>query len=111
MIPLEESDAYSWCDERLLLASTIAQHGFCFYAKCISSVGSKEGCVGRVDLAGEMLANTASTMAFSKLIGKGMTASKASSAERNSETSLPNATRYLAQLPWCGKMSENCLNS
>ncbi|XP_048438990.1 uncharacterized protein LOC103953161 isoform X3 [Pyrus x bretschneideri] len=92
MIPLEESDVYSWCDERLLLASTIAQHGFCFYAKCISSVGSKESCVGRVDLAGEMLANTASTMAFSKLIGKGMRASKASSAERNSETSLPNAT-------------------
>lgn len=102
MIPLEESDAYSWCDERLLLASTIAQHGFCFYAKCISSVGSKEGCIGRVDLAGEMLANTASTI---------MRARKASSAERNSETFLPNATRYLAQLSCCGKMSENCLNS
>ncbi|KAH0989402.1 hypothetical protein GBA52_000885 [Prunus armeniaca] len=91
MIPLEESDASSWYDEQLRLASTIGQHGFCFYAKGISSVESKEGCV-RVDLASEMLANTASMMALGKLIGQGMRTSKTSYAGRNSERTLPNVT-------------------
>lgn len=100
MIPLEESDASSWYDEQLRLASTIGQHGFCFYAKGISSVESKEGCV-KVDLASEMLANTASMMALGKLIGQGMRTSKTSYAGRNSERTLPNVTRYLAQLPCC----------
>lgn len=97
MISLEESDSYSWCDERLLLASTVAQHGFCFYAKGISSVGSNVGCVRRVDMdiASEMLANTTNMMALGKLIGQGRRTSKTSYAGSNSEMTLPNViTRY-----------------
>lgn len=92
MISLEQSDSYSWCDERLLLASTIAQHGFCFYAKGISSVGSNVGCVRRVDMdiASEMLANTTNMMALGKLIGQGRRTSKTSYAGSNSEMTLPN---------------------
>ncbi|XP_062020623.1 uncharacterized protein LOC133737007 isoform X2 [Rosa rugosa] len=92
MISSDESDSFSWCDERLLLASTIAQHGFCFYAKGISSVGSNVGCVRRVDMdiASEMLANTTNMMALCKLVGQGMRTSKTSYAGRNSEISQPN---------------------
>ena len=96
MISSEESDSFSWCDERLLLASTIAQHGFCFYAKSISSVGSNVGCVRvDVDMASEMLANTNNMMALGKLVGQGMRTSNTSYGGRNSEISQPNAvTRY-----------------
>ncbi|XP_050366091.1 uncharacterized protein LOC126784657 isoform X2 [Argentina anserina] len=85
-----ESDSFSWCDEQLLLASTIAHHGFCFYAKGISSVGSNVGCTRvDVDIASEMLANTNNMMALGQLVGQGMRTIKISYAGRNTEIHQP----------------------
>ncbi|XP_075650549.1 uncharacterized protein LOC142621123 isoform X2 [Castanea sativa] len=70
--PSEGSDAFSWCDEQIQMTSTIAQHGFCFYAKDIAAVGSKMGCESSVDIASEMLGSTTHTMALGKLIGQEM---------------------------------------
>lgn len=83
---LSESDAYSLYDERLLLASTIAQHGFCFYIKNISAVGSTMGCVSTVDLASEMLGSATCMVALGKLVGEH--ASPTSYTGRNTEFSL-----------------------
>ena len=63
----EESHAFSWYDEQLQMASTIAQHGFCFYSKYIAAAGSMLGSDYTVDLASEMLASTSNTMALGKL--------------------------------------------
>lgn len=63
----EESHAFSWYDEQLQMASTIAQHGFCFYSKYIAAAGSMLGSDYTVDLASEMLASTTNTMALGKL--------------------------------------------
>ncbi|KAJ9673640.1 hypothetical protein PVL29_023286 [Vitis rotundifolia] len=63
----EESHAFSWYDEQLQMASTIAQHGFCFYSKYIAAAGSILGSDYTVDLASEMLASTTNTMALGKL--------------------------------------------
>nr|CAN67425.1 hypothetical protein VITISV_006652 [Vitis vinifera] len=63
----EESHAFSWYDEQLQMASTIAQHGFCFYSKYIAAAGSILGSDYMVDLASEMLASTTNTMALGKL--------------------------------------------
>ena len=49
------------------MASTIAQHGFCFYSKYIAAAGSNLGSDYMVDLASEMLASTTNTMALGKL--------------------------------------------
>lgn len=63
----EETHSFSWYDEQLQMASTIAQHGFCLYAKHIAAVGSTSVSDYEVDLASEMLASTTNTMALGKL--------------------------------------------
>ncbi|CAL0307858.1 unnamed protein product [Lupinus luteus] len=66
--PMDLSDeaAIGWYDEQMMM-STIAVHGFCFYAQLISDVGSKLGYENQVDLPSEMLASTTNIMALGKL--------------------------------------------
>ncbi|CAL5384961.1 unnamed protein product [Camellia sinensis] len=68
MVPSEKSHSFSWYDDQLWMASTIAQHGFCFYAKEIVAVGSNGSSVNRMDLALEMLASSTNTTALGKLV-------------------------------------------
>ncbi|KAL7246280.1 hypothetical protein ACSBR2_001409 [Camellia fascicularis] len=68
MVPSEKSHSFSWYDDQLWMASTIAQHGFCFYAKEIVAVGSNSSSVNRMDLALEMLASSTNTTALGKLV-------------------------------------------
>ena len=75
MFPSEESVASSWYDEHLQMTSTIAQHGFCFYAKEISTIGSKMGSNARVDLTWEMISSTTNMMALGKLSGQNVESS------------------------------------
>ncbi|XWS15124.1 hypothetical protein CRYUN_Cryun35bG0066900 [Craigia yunnanensis] len=69
IIPSENSDAFSWCDEELQMANTVSQHGFCLYAKEIDAIGSNMGFEHRVDLSQEMLASSTSAMALGRLLG------------------------------------------
>ncbi|GMJ02437.1 hypothetical protein like AT1G77620 [Hibiscus trionum] len=78
MIPSEESNAFSWCDEQLQMVDTVSQHGFCLYAKDIDAIGSNIGFKHMVDLSQEMLASSASAMAFGRLLGHDSKASCAS---------------------------------
>lgn len=68
MVPFDKSQSFSWYDDQLQMASTIAQHGMCLYAKQSAVVRS----TAMVDLAGEMLASSANTMALGKLISQDM---------------------------------------
>ncbi|XP_061363887.1 uncharacterized protein LOC133307395 [Gastrolobium bilobum] len=65
---LSDEPTSSWYDKQILM-STVAVHGFCFYAKLIADVGSKLGYANRVDLTSEMLASTTNVMALGKLSG------------------------------------------
>ncbi|XWS25152.1 hypothetical protein CRYUN_Cryun27aG0046100 [Craigia yunnanensis] len=78
MIPSENLDAFSWCDEQLQMANTVSQHGFCFYAKEIDVIGSNMGFEHKVDLSQEMLASSTSTMALGRLLGHDARASRTS---------------------------------
>ncbi|XP_021284558.1 uncharacterized protein LOC110416794 isoform X2 [Herrania umbratica] len=78
MIPSENSDAFSWCDEQLQMVNTVSQHGFCLYAKDIDAIGSKMGLELRVDLSQEILVSSTSTMALGSLLGQGGRASRTS---------------------------------
>ncbi|KAK8594060.1 hypothetical protein V6N13_125870 [Hibiscus sabdariffa] len=69
MIPSEELNAFSWCDEQLQMVDTVSRHGFCLYAKDIGAIGSNIGFKHRVDLRQEMLASSDSAMAFGRLLG------------------------------------------
>ncbi|XP_041009916.1 uncharacterized protein LOC121254019 [Juglans microcarpa x Juglans regia] len=75
-VPPEGSDAFSWCDEQIQMTSSIAQHGFCFYAKDIAAVGSKMVSESSANLPSEMLASTTDMMALGKLIGQDMRTSR-----------------------------------
>ncbi|CAK8570335.1 unnamed protein product [Lathyrus sativus] len=63
---LADDATFSWYDEQMMM-STVAEHGFCFYAKRIVDAGSKFGFENRVDVASEMLASTTNIMALGKL--------------------------------------------
>ncbi|XP_058724512.1 uncharacterized protein LOC131595988 isoform X2 [Vicia villosa] len=63
---LADDATFSWYDEQMMM-STIAEHGFCFYAKHIVDAGSKVGFENRVDVTLEMLASTTNIMAMGKL--------------------------------------------
>ncbi|KAK6257507.1 hypothetical protein QUC31_000966 [Theobroma cacao] len=76
MIPSENLDAFSWCDEQLQMVNTVSQHGFCLYAKDIDAIGSKMGLELRVDLSQEILVSSTSTMALGSLLGQDGRASR-----------------------------------
>ncbi|KAH1255873.1 hypothetical protein AAZV13_04G206200 [Glycine max] len=59
----------SWYHEQIM-TSTVAEHGFCFYAKLIADEASKLGCANCVDITSEMLASAI------KLSGQDLTKSK-----------------------------------
>lgn len=63
---LSDEDTFSWYDEQMMM-STVAAHGFCFYAKHIAEAGPKLGFEDRVDITSEMLASTTNIMALGKL--------------------------------------------
>ncbi|KAI5394394.1 uncharacterized protein LOC127092501 isoform X2 [Lathyrus oleraceus] len=63
---LADDVTFSWYDEQMMM-STVAVHGFCFYAKQIVDAGSIFGFENRVDVASEMLASTTNIMALGKL--------------------------------------------
>ncbi|CAI8605542.1 unnamed protein product [Vicia faba] len=63
---LADDATFSWYDEQMMM-STVAEHGFCFYAKHIVDAGSKFGFENRVDVTSEMLASTTNIMALGKL--------------------------------------------
>ncbi|KAK8466810.1 hypothetical protein PHAVU_008G163600 [Phaseolus vulgaris] len=65
-VTLFDEATKSWYDEQVMM-STVAAHGFSFYAKHISDVGSEFGCKNEVDLISEMLASTTNVMALGKL--------------------------------------------
>ncbi|CAK7346989.1 unnamed protein product [Dovyalis caffra] len=96
----EVLDAFSWSDEHLQMSSTIAQQGFCFYAKELANVGLKMGLDSKVDFTWEML-STASMMEFDNLAIQNLS-SKSSHSGMSTEMSLPesgaSSNRYRAQL-------------
>ncbi|WJX10250.1 hypothetical protein P8452_00995 [Trifolium repens] len=63
---LSDESTFSWYDEQMMM-STVAVHGFCFYAKHIVDAGSKLGFANMVDITSEMLASTTNIMALGKL--------------------------------------------
>ncbi|KAF7816861.1 ATPase family AAA domain-containing protein 5 [Senna tora] len=55
------------------MVSTVAEHGFCFYAKHLLDMGLKLGHESSVDLASEMLASTTNITALGNLSRQGLT--------------------------------------
>ncbi|XP_073225488.1 uncharacterized protein [Cicer arietinum] len=78
----------NWYNEETMM-STVAVHGFCFYAKQIADVGSKLGCTNWIDLTSEMLASTTNTMALGKLSRQGLTKSTVIYTGRELELNSP----------------------
>ncbi|GAV84126.1 hypothetical protein CFOL_v3_27570 [Cephalotus follicularis] len=87
--PSEESDTLSSSDEQLQMISTIAHHGFCFYAKDLPSLGLDIGSNSRVGLTWEKLASTTNMIAFGKLVGQDNSACGISNAGKDVETRPP----------------------
>lgn len=87
---LSDEATYSWYDEQMMM-STVAMHGFCFYAKHISDMGSKLGCENRVDVTSEMLASTTNIMALGKLSRQDHT----KSLSNNTTKELDDMKRYV----------------
>ncbi|KAJ1439279.1 P-loop containing nucleoside triphosphate hydrolase, partial [Sesbania bispinosa] len=85
---LSDEATFSWYNEQMMM-STVAVHGFCFYAKHISDVGSKLGCENRVDITSEMLASTTNIMALGKLSRQDHTKSMSNCSEKQSELKTP----------------------
>lgn len=71
------------------MASTIAQHGMCFYSKEIAAVVSRSGSVSKMDLASEMLASSRNTMALGKLVGQDMGIENSRMGSVNSVSHIP----------------------
>lgn len=67
-IPCAEPDAFFWYDEHLQMVSTIAQHGFCYFANETVARGSVSGHKIRMDLPSEILESTTSTAGLGKLL-------------------------------------------
>ncbi|XP_028774992.1 uncharacterized protein LOC114731905 isoform X2 [Neltuma alba] len=70
--PLFNEGTFNWYDEQMMV-STVAEHGFCFYAKHLSDMGLKSGRDNCVDLTLEMLASTTNIMALGHLSRQGLT--------------------------------------
>ncbi|KAL0351483.1 UNVERIFIED_CONTAM: ATPase family AAA domain-containing protein 5 [Sesamum calycinum] len=64
-IPGERTHSYSYYDNQLDMSSIIAQHGMCFYAKEVASLGL--GFTNTSNLASDMLSSSASSVALGKL--------------------------------------------
>ncbi|KAL0438091.1 UNVERIFIED_CONTAM: ATPase family AAA domain-containing protein 5 [Sesamum latifolium] len=64
-IPGERTHSYSYYDNQLEMSSIIAQHGICFYAKEVASLGL--GSTNTSNLASDMLSSSASSVALGKL--------------------------------------------
>ncbi|XP_022140030.1 uncharacterized protein LOC111010770 isoform X2 [Momordica charantia] len=84
----EESDSLCWGGQQLQMASTISQHGFCFFASDIATTSSSVGLDSRLDIVSEMLASATNTAALGKLMRRNMMESS-SSAKKISELRLP----------------------
>ncbi|KAK7385200.1 hypothetical protein VNO78_30913 [Psophocarpus tetragonolobus] len=101
---LSDEAMFSWYDEQTMM-STFAVHGFCFYAKRISDVGSKFGHENEVDLTSEILACTNNVMALGKLSRQNQTKIQSIHPKKQLEvnnptndtkrTSLSNAIRSI----------------
>ncbi|KAK7373146.1 hypothetical protein VNO80_06544 [Phaseolus coccineus] len=98
-VTLFDEATKSWYDEQVMM-STVAAHGFSFYAKHISDVGSEFGCKNEVDLISEMLASSTNVMALGKLSRQDQTKSTSIYANKllemndptNDTTSAHNST-------------------
>lgn len=102
--PCEESDPFSWRDEHSQMTSTIAQHGFHFTAKSVSTVGSNLAANRMKDLRWETFSCTTDMMSSSKLIRRGDEASRVSQFGCGLETNQPKSEalseRYI-HIPSC----------
>ncbi|KAL3641270.1 hypothetical protein CASFOL_016238 [Castilleja foliolosa] len=67
MVPSEKEHSRTYYDNQLEMSSILAQHGMCFYAKEIASLGSVVGSTNIVDLASEMLLSSENSVALGKL--------------------------------------------
>ncbi|RDX99720.1 hypothetical protein CR513_17195, partial [Mucuna pruriens] len=85
---LSDEATFTWYDEQIMM-STIAEHGFCSYAKRISDLRSKFGCKKEVDLTSEMLASATNLMALGKLSRQDQTKSISICAEKKLELNNP----------------------
>ncbi|KAJ7959130.1 ATPase family AAA domain-containing protein 5 [Quillaja saponaria] len=83
------------------MMSTIAVHGFCFYAKRITALGSTMGCETNVDLALEMLASTTDVMALGKLSRHEMEKSWTPHAGKDIEMNQPTNDLPLSEIKPC----------
>ncbi|KAG8378276.1 hypothetical protein BUALT_Bualt08G0120700 [Buddleja alternifolia] len=88
MIASEETHSYSFYDNQLEMSSILAQHGMCFYAKEIASLGSTVGSTSKLDLASEMLSCSASSVALGKLASQDQKMSDRSETETTKSSNL-----------------------
>ncbi|GER37747.1 replication factor C large subunit [Striga asiatica] len=63
----ERTNSYTYSDCQMEMSSVLAQHGMCFYAKEIASLGSVVGSTNISILASEMLSSSSSSVALGKL--------------------------------------------
>ncbi|KAI9097944.1 hypothetical protein K1719_025715 [Acacia pycnantha] len=88
---LSNESTFNWYDEQMMV-STVAEHGFCFYAKHLSDMGLKSSCENCVDLTSEMLASTTDIMALGYLSRQGLTnPCNGKDLENKSRNDLPDS--------------------
>ncbi|CAA0809944.1 P-loop containing nucleoside triphosphate hydrolases superfamily protein [Striga hermonthica] len=67
MVLTERTHLYTYYDCQMEMSSVLAQHGICFYAKEIASLGSVVGPTDISVLASEMVSSSSSSVALGKL--------------------------------------------
>jgi len=82
-----EAASNGYCEQMIM--STVAEHGFCFYAKLIADEGSKLGSANCVDITSEMLTSSTDTMALGKLSRQDLTKIKAFHTGNEAEWNSP----------------------
>lgn len=94
---LSNESTFNWYDEQMMV-STVAEHGFCFYAKHLSDMGLKSSCDNCVDLTSEMLASTTDIMALGYLSRQGLSnPCTGKDLENKSRNDLPDRYLFLLQ--------------
>lgn len=98
-VSLFNKATFDWFDEQMM-GSTVAEHGFCFYAKHLSDMGLKLGYESSVDLTLEMLAYTTNTRALGNLAGQGLAKCTNFCTGKELEMNEPRDDLPKRYLPW-----------
>ncbi|KAJ4930455.1 hypothetical protein NE237_000138 [Protea cynaroides] len=98
MVPCVEPDAFCWYHDQVEMASTMAQHGLCFFVKKSAAKALNLGSRNRVDLTWERLTSTSNTTAMGKAITQDTSISQTSCGRCCLDIKLPRTGIFMDSL-------------